>query len=98
MSQKINGLLKFRGLKGGFMPVYEYKCSDCNKKFEILHRTSTNVSDITCPECKSENVKKMVSTFASTNHNVSMSFTDPSYSDKSFNSGGGCSGGSCSCC
>ena len=36
------------------MPLFEYKCSDCNAKFEILHKSSVNQEDVFCPECKLE--------------------------------------------
>ncbi|KAA3631655.1 MAG: zinc ribbon domain-containing protein [Calditrichaeota bacterium] len=44
------------------MPIYEYRCSDCSKKFEELVQNS--VQKISCPECKSEKVEKQLSTFA----------------------------------
>ncbi|MBI5148068.1 zinc ribbon domain-containing protein [Candidatus Pacearchaeota archaeon] len=42
------------------MPVYEYRCKDCNAKFEVLYRQGDEVK---C-ECGSENLEKLVSTFA----------------------------------
>jgi len=50
------------------MPVYEYKCSECNTKFEILHR-STSIKDVVqCPACNSINSKKLFSSFSSSSN------------------------------
>jgi putative FmdB family regulatory protein len=45
------------------MPLYEYKCNDCDTKFEELTMRSSDV--VTCPKCESENVTRLLSTFAS---------------------------------
>jgi putative FmdB family regulatory protein len=64
------------------MPLYEYKCSDCDTKFEVLHKSSSQASEVTCPSCNSVKIKKLFSSFSS---NVSSN----SYS------GGDCSSGQC---
>jgi len=43
------------------MPVYEYTCSKCSEKFELLVRGGTRVA---CPSCRSKKVKKEFSSFA----------------------------------
>jgi putative FmdB family regulatory protein len=45
------------------MPLYEYKCSNCNYKFEELHRLSESGANATCPVCKGT-AKRIMSTFA----------------------------------
>ena len=40
------------------MPIYEYICKKCDKRFEVLVRASTKVA---CPSCKSVSVAKQVS-------------------------------------
>ncbi len=40
------------------MPLYEYRCIDCNKTFELLVRTSTVLA---CPNCASLQLEKLVS-------------------------------------
>ena len=40
------------------MPIYDYHCLDCNAIFDKLVMSSTVVS---CPECKSGNLEKLVS-------------------------------------
>ena len=46
------------------MPVFEYKCNECNKKFEFFHKSSNNIEAVNCPECKSSNNKKLLSSFS----------------------------------
>ncbi|RLB23642.1 MAG: zinc ribbon domain-containing protein [Deltaproteobacteria bacterium] len=41
------------------MPIYEYKCMDCEKEFEALVLGSDG--DMKCPECKSGNLKRLMS-------------------------------------
>lgn len=48
------------------MPIYEYKCRGCGKKFEELV-FSANATSPACPSCKSKKVEKMLSVFATTN-------------------------------
>ncbi|MDA3970868.1 MAG: zinc ribbon domain-containing protein [Desulfobulbaceae bacterium] len=43
------------------MPIYEFKCRDCNKKFETILTSSAKVSTVICPECKSKNIMKTIS-------------------------------------
>ena len=47
------------------MPLYEYKCSNCNTKFEVLHKSATQTSEVTCPSCNSVQIKKLFSAFSS---------------------------------
>jgi len=42
------------------MPLKEYICKDCGKKFEVL----TERWDKKCPQCGSEKVERKFSTFA----------------------------------
>ncbi|RUM35504.1 MAG: zinc ribbon domain-containing protein [Desulfobulbus sp.] len=44
------------------MPIYEYVCKDCKKHFEVLTTSSGTTKTVTCPECKSLDVKKTIST------------------------------------
>jgi putative FmdB family regulatory protein len=67
------------------MPIFEYRCSECNSKFEILHKTSQKSDDVSCPKCNSSKIKKLISSF-SAKIPASASFT---YNDT-------CSDGSCS--
>ena len=41
------------------MPVYEYVCQNCKKKFsETLPLAEYDPKAIRCPKCKSENVER----------------------------------------
>ena len=43
------------------MPLYEYKCRDCETPFETIVSSGDTVR---CPECESENLDRLISTFA----------------------------------
>lgn len=46
------------------MPIYEYRCEDCGRVFEMLRRISDADSDLKCPSCDSEEVVRQLSCFA----------------------------------
>lgn len=60
------------------MPMFEYKCQDCGKQFETLLKNRQET--VTC-ECGSQNLTKLLSSFAVSEGSGSVS---------------GCSDGSCS--
>jgi len=43
------------------MPIYEFKCLDCNNTFEKLFFNSDENVNLSCPECKSELLERVVS-------------------------------------
>ena len=45
------------------MPIYEYACQDCQHKFSHLHKRLGEPAPA-CPECGSQKVKKLFSTFS----------------------------------
>ena len=47
---------------GGYMPIYDYHCNNCDKAFELLVRSSTVLA---CPHCGSVQLEKLVSMPAS---------------------------------
>ena len=72
------------------MPLFEFVCTDCGRGFEELVRSSTAISEVTCPICHSAQVKKKVSTFASkVSGGGSLSFGSSNYSSASSCSTGG---------
>lgn len=79
------------------MPIFEYKCNDCNKKFEVLHKSSANLEEVICPECQSKNHKKLLSSFSastgSSTYDSGSSCSDGSCGVPSY--GGGCANGMC---
>jgi putative FmdB family regulatory protein len=46
------------------MPIYEYKCNDCDNKFEVFSFTHADI-EIACSECGSGNTERILSSFAS---------------------------------
>jgi len=46
------------------MPIYEYVCSDCNLKFELLRPLSQAAEAASCPHCH-QSAERILSTFAS---------------------------------
>lgn len=40
------------------MPIYDYRCRNCEKSFETLVRGNRTPA---CPECGSENLEKLLS-------------------------------------
>ncbi|HEY1336984.1 MAG TPA: zinc ribbon domain-containing protein [Bryobacteraceae bacterium] len=46
------------------MPLYEYLCKKCGKRFEKLRRMQDADREQECPECLSQEVERLVSTFA----------------------------------
>ena len=71
------------------MPLFEYKCSECNSKFDVLHKSANNIESVECPECHSSKVKKLLSTFSA----ASLSGSGSDFSS----SGDSCESGSCGC-
>jgi putative FmdB family regulatory protein len=75
------------------MPLYEYCCSDCQSKFELLV-SYRNADDVTCTNCYSDKVQRLLSVIAKTRKNgssESIAATSPS------GGGCGCNGGACGC-
>jgi putative FmdB family regulatory protein len=46
------------------MPLYEYRCERCGKSFEMLRRMQDADRELQCPDCKSEEVERLLSTFS----------------------------------
>ena len=69
------------------MPLYEYRCHDCDEKFERY--VSAWGDAVVCPACESGSVDKLLSTFA---------FAAAGESVSSPAGGGcGCGRGGCGC-
>ncbi len=47
------------------MPIYEYRCRDCDRLFPRLQSMGSSTKGISCPECGSQRVERQVSSFAS---------------------------------
>lgn len=64
------------------MPMFEYICLECNKKFEELVMRQDEA--VHCPECKSDHVAKQISTFSSSSLPTGGSCNASSCSKSSF--------------
>lgn len=49
------------------MPIYEFKCFNCNEFFELLLINSDEEIEMKCPKCKSEDFERVLS---ATNYNM----------------------------
>jgi len=45
------------------MPIFEYKCSNCSKRFSALVGVLASARQPACPQCGSNNLEKQVSRF-----------------------------------
>lgn len=72
------------------MPIYEYRCEDCEKLFETFVQIA-NGESTNCPECRSSRVARLYSSFA-----VSGAAHDRAEAGGS-NDGSGCGCGNCTC-
>lgn len=85
------------------MPLYEFYCSDCRAKFELLTSYAASQADIACTRCgKSESVRKLISVVARVRPGGTDGYdsygSDDAGDDGESDFGGGCScGGACSC-
>ncbi len=75
------------------MPLYEYYCSDCKSRFELLV-SHQHADDVVCMKCRSEKVRRLLSVFA-----LASNGSEESTFDDMGPSGGtcGCGGGACGC-
>jgi putative FmdB family regulatory protein len=46
------------------MPLYEYLCGECERRFETLVMGSNGDSDVRCPGCAGARVERQFSVFA----------------------------------
>ncbi len=46
------------------MPIYEYRCLDCGRYQTVLVRTYSDPTDLLCPKCQGNHLRKLVSRFA----------------------------------
>ena len=70
------------------MPIYEFECQECHKRFEKLCSISAGADGVKCPDCNCGRVKRLMSGF----------FSKSSDSSSSSSSCGGCSKSTCSGC
>jgi len=47
------------------MPIYEYRCTACGAEFSRIQRVGAGSEGVTCPQCESAKVERLLSSFAS---------------------------------
>jgi len=72
------------------MPVYDYECRACERKFEIRRRITEPRDDVCCPECQGTDIAQIMGTFMALGLSSKRSSGGGSCSD--------CGRGSCSGC
>jgi putative FmdB family regulatory protein len=74
------------------MPIYDYRCTDCDERYDKLVRRAEDV--VTCPSCGSEHSERLLSVFAGIGSGGKPAST-PNYSRVASmpRGGGGCSCG-----
>ena len=75
------------------MPIYEYICTGCNLKFELLRRLSQASEGASCPHCQNT-ARRILSLFASFSRDEN-GITTPVAGSSTC---GGCSAISCDSC
>ncbi len=57
------------------MPIYEYRCQHCEERFEQLVPLRAEHPPVTCPRCGTQEIRKLLSAFSTTESNRSISQT-----------------------
>ena len=71
------------------MPIFDYKCNDCQQVYDVFHKVREVEEDIVCPSCNSQRHTRLLSA-----PNVSVKGKQTDYSAApSCDTGGGCCGG-----
>ncbi|MDZ7360692.1 MAG: zinc ribbon domain-containing protein [candidate division KSB1 bacterium] len=73
------------------MPIYEYYCQSCEKRFEELV-FETKPAVVHCPECGTQEVNRLLSLFA-----TGLNASNAAQQGGETSVAGGCGCGSCSC-
>ncbi len=61
------------------MPIFEFECLDCRHRFEELTRGHEKIC---CPQCKSGNLSKLISSFGTNAHDRKCNWGDASLPNK----------------
>jgi putative FmdB family regulatory protein len=72
------------------MPIYDYKCDDCGKTYDVFHKVREVIDDVVCPSCESKEHTRLLSA-----PNVSVGGSPSNGFAPSCSIGGGCCGGAC---
>ncbi len=83
------------------MPIYEYRCDDCEVSFEALVRPG-HLDDAQCPHGKGHDLSREMSTFAARSNGNGTSAAVQAMNGNGLGAAlsaprGGCCGGGCGC-
>jgi putative FmdB family regulatory protein len=82
--------------RGVQVALYEYKCGDCEGKFDLMRPMQSADEPAECPECGALESRRLVSSFASVTPGDSALSNNPMMNSRiASGGGGGCCGGSC---
>jgi putative FmdB family regulatory protein len=77
------------------MALYEYKCSNCEERFELMRSMSASDEPAECPECGGAESRRMISNFASITPGASTLSSSSATVPMRKVGGHGCCGGGC---
>ena len=72
------------------MPIYEYICTDCGNKFDILRPFRHADDPVDCLSCKGQNTKRILSIFFAHSEKGNITRTRSGCSECKSGSCGGC--------
>ena len=73
------------------MPIYEYECENCGRRFELRQRVGEDGTNLSCPDCSAIGPRRVFSSFFS-------SGSDDMLSSDGGGSCSSCSSGNCTSC
>jgi putative FmdB family regulatory protein len=59
------------------MPIYAYKCRECDEKFESFRAISASDEDVACPKCGKKKPERVVSSVFSKGSGESRGYARP---------------------
>lgn len=79
------------------MALYEYKCADCEERFDLMRSMSAADEPAECPECGGTESRRLVSNFSSITLGASAASSGGSTATMPMRKvgGHGCCGGGC---
>ena len=79
------------------MALYEYKCSDCEERFDVMRSMTAADEPAECPECGGTESRRLISNFTSITPGAAALSSNPMMDARiaSGGGGGGCCGGGC---
>ena len=78
------------------MALYEYKCSDCEERFDVMRSMTAADEPTECPECGGAESRRLISNFTSITPGASALSSNPMMNARiASGGGGGCCGGGC---